>query len=59
MTVKRVKVDIQHTFDLDIPDELLDEDGWALSGFIYDAFIDDEDNWDDVDFDIRDIKEGN
>lgn len=57
MTVKRVKVSIDHTFDLDIPNELLDEDAWDLSAFIYDAFIDDEDNWDAVDFDIRDIKE--
>lgn len=59
MTVKRVTVDIRHTFDLDIPDKLLDEDSWALSDFIYDAFMDDEDNWDDMDFDINDIKESN
>lgn len=56
MTIKRVRVDIRHTFELDIPDELLDEDGWALSGFVYDAFMDDEDNWDDYDIDINDIK---
>jgi hypothetical protein len=59
VTVKRVKVSVYHSFDLDVPDDLLDEDSWALSGFVYDAFIDDEDNWDDFGFDIRDIKERN
>ena len=56
MTIKRVTVRVDHTFDLDIPEELLDEDAWDLSSFIYDAFIDDEDNWDDVDIDINNIK---
>lgn len=55
MTIKRVTVDVRHTFELDIPDELLDEDAWDLSAFIYDAFIDDEDNWDDVDIDIKEV----
>jgi len=56
VTIKRVTVRVDHTFDLDIPEELLDEDAWDLSSFIYDAFIDDEDNWDDVDIDINNIK---
>lgn len=56
MTIKSVTVSISHTFELDIPDELLDEDAWELSGFVYDAFMDDEDNWDDYDLDINDIK---
>lgn len=59
MTVKRVRVDVSHTFDLDIPDDLLDEDSWDLSSFVYDAFIDEETRWDDVDFYFRDIKEIN
>lgn len=59
MTTKLVTVDISHTFELDILDELLDEDAWALSDFVYDAFIDDEDNWDSIDIDINDIKERN
>lgn len=57
MTIKRITVDVSHTFDLDIPDYLLEEDAWDLSSFIYDAFMDDEDNWDECDIDINDIKE--
>lgn len=57
MTVKRVKVYVRHTFELDIPDELLDEDSWDLSAFVFEAFIDDESNWDDYEFDINDVKE--
>lgn len=59
MPIKRVKVSVDHAFDLDIPDELLNESNWELDGFIFDAFVDDEDNWDYVDFDIQDIKERN
>lgn len=59
MTIKRVTVSVDHTFDIDIPDELLDEDSWSLSDYVYDIFMNDEDNWDDVDIDINDIKERN
>lgn len=43
MALKRVNVSIQHTFEVDIPDELLEdvEDGSdALDDFIYGAFED-------------------
>lgn len=55
MTVKRVKVYVQHVFELDIPNELLDEDSWDLSAFVFEAFIE-EPNWDNYEFDINDIK---
>lgn len=55
MTIKTVRVSIYHTLELDIPDELLDEDSWDLSSFIYDAFMDNEDGWDD--FNIEYIKD--
>lgn len=57
--IKRVKVYLTHEFEVDIPDELLDEnnaDEWALDGFIYDAFMDDESSWDAVEFDIREVR---
>lgn len=54
MTVKRVKVYIRHSFDLDIPDVLLDdEDGWELSYFIYNAF--ENEDWEFSDLDIRNL----
>lgn len=54
MPVKKVSVTLDHTFYLDIPENLLtDEDGWDLSDFVYSAFMDNEDNWDTVDIDIK------
>lgn len=55
MTLKRVKVEIRHTFDLDIPDDLLDEDGLELDYFVYDAFEDED--WEFNNMVISDIKE--
>lgn len=55
MTLKRVKVKIRHTFDLDIPDDLLDADGLELDYFVYDAFEDED--WEFNNMVISDIKE--
>lgn len=54
MTVKHVTVNVYHSFDLDIPDDLLDNDeqAWVLDDFIMDAFMDDDD-WTSIDFDIE------
>ena len=57
MTVRRVKIRIDHTFDLDIPDDLMDEDGWDLDYFVYDAF--ENEDWEFSDMVIRHIEESN
>lgn len=57
MAVRNVTVTVEHTFELDIPEDLLEEDSWDLSSFIYDSFMDDEDNWDSCDIDINEIRE--
>lgn len=54
MTMKQVTVRINHTFELDIPDELLDEDGWDLDYYIYDAF--ENEDWQFSDMIIREPK---
>jgi len=51
VTVRRVKIRIDHTFDLDIPDDLMDEDGWDLDYFVYDAF--ENEDWEFSDMVIR------
>lgn len=59
MSLQRIKVEIRHTFELDIPDHLLDEDGddWALDAFIYDAF--EEEDWEFSNLTINEIKDNN
>lgn len=43
MPIRRVSVSIDHTFEVDIPDELL-QDGWedALDDYLYSKFEDED-----------------
>jgi hypothetical protein len=55
MSLQRVKIEISHTFDLDIPDELLDEDGWDLHWYVAEAFEDQP--WEFNNVTINEIRE--
>ena len=55
MTLKRVTVYVDHTFELDIPEDILNgPDDWALDYFVYDAF--DDEDWEFSGIDIDDIR---